>query len=110
MRVPAAQVHLNHADPRLDQTAGHQKALAPLLATVLVAHPVRLLAQVEGVVLAGPSCQEQLHCLEPSGVPGRHFPQLVGTVEAATMSLQPFEQGLAVLELGPGDGPAAEVG
>src|SRR5262245_2477943 len=95
MRVPAAQVHLHHANARLNQSPSDEKAMAPFLAAVAIAHGRRLLAQIEGVVLARPGCGQQLHRLLSARVPRRELPMSVACFRVALDGLKTLQQSLA---------------
>ena len=63
MRVPAAQVDLHHAHARLDQTPRDEKRLAPFLAAIQIADPIRFLAEIERVLAARTSGEQQAAAL-----------------------------------------------
>src|SRR5262249_3289765 len=97
--VPAAQVDLHHADAGLDQPACDEESLAPLLAAVLGADALRLVCQVERIVLAGARGVEQLQSALAMGVPGVEPAGTRGVIDVAPPLLEAAEQRRAIAEL-----------
>src|SRR5438046_567818 len=99
MNIPAAQIDLHHAYPRLNQPPGDEKALAPLFMSVALAYPLRLLAEIKRIVSAGLHQQGEAQRLMTMRVPRCRGAGLLGAIDAAVNVFELLQQANAVAQL-----------